>query len=626
MNTIKARVALACVAVFVICALIAGVGVLSAGQLGRQISAGQRSSELVRNHMTADQAHDAINGDVKSALLAADSTIGGDFSATKADLKDHSAQIQAAIRRSKTLTDDPGILAALNGLDAPVQAYVASADSLVSKATTDRAGAAADLPAFNEKFSFLEKAMEQVSEKIMAADAANARRGETLGRTASLVMIGALIAATVAAGVLVVLSRRVLVRPLETLAQSMTRLAAGDTHAQIDGARRGDEIGAMARATESFRQAAIAKAEMEADAKAQGERAEIDRRAAEAQVLASERSLVAGSVGKGLAALASGDLTYRMSDEIPAEYAQLREDFNASIAQLESTLKVILGNAGAIGAGADEIAMASDDLSRRTEQQAASLEETAAALDEITATVKQTAHNSRQANDAVGAAKQDAIRSGEVVSGAVQAMGEIERSSQQITQIIGVIDEIAFQTNLLALNAGVEAARAGDAGRGFAVVASEVRALAQRSAEAAKEIKTLISASSQQVGQGVELVGETGRALQSIVSRVAEIDTLVTQIASSAAEQATGLSQVNSAVNQMDQVVQQNAAMVEEATAATHSLKGDTNELVQLVGRFRVTGGEAKAAAPAPRREPVVTSAPRKKVAAGGSGGGWEEF
>ena len=247
-------------------------------------------------------------------------------------------------------------------------------------------------------------------------------------------------------------------------------------------------------------------------------------------------------------------------------------------------------------------------MSRRTEHNAATLEETAAALDEITATVKRTAEGAKQADQVVRNARADAEQSGVIVSNAVEAMSKIERSAKEISQIIGVIDEIAFQTNLLALNAGVEAARAGDAGRGFAVVASEVRALAQRSADAAKEIKTLIGASTQQVGQGVSLVGQTGEALQRIVGGVGEITTLVTEIAASSQEQSAGLSQVNIAVNQMDQVTQQNAAMVEESTAAAHSLRREANQLAQLVARFRVSGG---AAAPPARAEPVVAARPK---------------
>jgi methyl-accepting chemotaxis protein len=245
---------------------------------------------------------------------------------------------------------------------------------------------------------------------------------------------------------------------------------------------------------------------------------------------------------------------------------------------------------GLVGASADEIAAAADDTARRSEQQAASLEETAAALDEITATVKRASQGAGEASRVVTATRSDAAHSGEVVRGAVSAMNQIESSSQQISQIVGVIDEIAFQTNLLALNAGVEAARAGDSGRGFAVVAQEVRALAQRSADAAKEIKALISASTTQVGEGVRLVGQTGEALDGIVLKVGEIDALVSELAASAREQATGLNEVNAAVNQMDQGVQQNAAMVEQSTAVSHGLKSEISGLVRMIGRFEVSG------------------------------------
>jgi methyl-accepting chemotaxis protein len=278
--------------------------------------------------------------------------------------------------------------------------------------------------------------------------------------------------------------------------------------------------------------------------------------------------------------------------------------------QMQDSMKVVAANASEIRSGAGEITQASDDLSKRTEQQAASLEETAAALDEITATVNKTAQGAREARDAVAQAKGDAEHSGVVVRDAVAAMSEIERSAQQISQIIGVIDEIAFQTNLLALNAGVEAARAGDAGKGFAVVAQEVRALAQRSAEAAKEIKTLISASSQQVERGVTLVGETGKVLERIVTQVAQINSVVAEIAASAQEQASGLAQVNTAVNQMDQVTQQNAAMVEQATAASHALARETQDLFQLIAKFDL--GEA-IVDPVGRGQPRRAAAPAHK-------------
>jgi methyl-accepting chemotaxis protein len=311
---------------------------------------------------------------------------------------------------------------------------------------------------------------------------------------------------------------------------------------------------------------------------------------------AAEQAKVVQSLAGGLTDLSAGDLTARIAEVFPADYEKLRSDFNAAMEKLQSTMKVVVVNAGGIRTGAEEISQAADDLSKRTEQQAASLEETAAALDEITATVRKTAAGATQANNVVVGTRSDAEASGQVVREAVAAMSEIEKSAKQISQIIGVIDEIAFQTNLLALNAGVEAARAGDAGRGFAVVASEVRLLAQRSSEAAKEIKSLISASSQHVETGVDLVGQAGKALQKIVDKVAEITALVSEIAASAQEQATGLAQVNTAVNQMDQVTQQNAAMVEQSTAASHSLTQEAEELMRLIAQFQ-TGEESMAPA-----------------------------
>jgi len=384
----------------------------------------------------------------------------------------------------------------------------------------------------------------------------------------------------------------------------------------------GAEIGAVVKATLLDMELAIS-VYLEASERA--------RKALEDETRATSEAVME-TIGGALTAMAEGDVTRHIGDEMPAAYGRLRDDYNGAIDKVRDALARVRASSVQIGTATDEITAASDDLSRRTEQQAASLEETAAALEQITATVQRTASGARSAKDAVTAAKDVADRSGEVVSKAVSAMNEIESSSKEISQIIGVIDEIAFQTNLLALNAGVEAARAGDAGRGFAVVASEVRALAQRSAEAAKEIKTLISTSSQQVSGGVGLVNATGQALREIVDSVSQIDGLVAQIAASAQEQATGLGEVNTAVNQMDQITQQNAAMVEQSTAAAHSLQAEISELGRLMSAFHT--GEAPAR-PAPRARPAARSpvhALNRKLAAGvgaapaARDGGWEEF
>ncbi|ACB97173.1 methyl-accepting chemotaxis protein [Beijerinckia indica] len=383
---------------------------------------------------------------------------------------------------------------------------------------------------------------------------------------------------------------RVIAKPIESLTQVMRRLADGQLAGEIPCLDRCDELGRMAEAVEVFKRGMIENDRLNAEAKAARDRVEQDRqkRAAIEEEAHRAQQIVIEALGHGLKQLAEGNLLSRLEEPFGGNAEILRTDFNQAVATLNATLTTVRAKGDAIRSGTSEISSATDDLSRRTEQQAASLEETAAALDEITATVKKTAEGATHARDVVSTAKADADKSGAVVAEAIKAMGGIEQSSAQIGQIIGVIDEIAFQTNLLALNAGVEAARAGEAGRGFAVVASEVRALAQRSAEAAKEIKTLIQASSTQVNQGVDLVGETGKALDRIVAQVSEINRIVSEIAASAQEQATGLHQVNTAINQMDQVTQQNAAMVEETTAAAHALTDDGEELSRLITRFRI--------------------------------------
>jgi methyl-accepting chemotaxis protein len=312
-----------------------------------------------------------------------------------------------------------------------------------------------------------------------------------------------------------------------------------------------------------------------------------------------QQEAIISSVGVGLHALAQGDLTHRVTTDLIGPLEKLKIDFNSAAPKLQDTLTSVVRSIDTISTGASEIEMATDDLSRRTENQAASLEQTAAALEQITATVKATAQNAGKASAIVAKTKAAAQTSGKIVESTISAMSEIEQSSKKITDIIGVIDEIAFQTNLLALNAGVEAARAGDAGRGFAVVASEVRALAQRSSQAAKEIKALINASSEHVGSGVKYVGQSGEALKEIVSEVIQISELVTEIAQAAEQQSTGIEEVNSAVGQMDQVTQQNAAMVEESTAASHNLAAEAQTLAGLVRDFNVGIAVRSSVAPA---------------------------
>jgi len=434
-----------------------------------------------------------------------------------------------------------------------------------------------------------------------ASGAASLTERVFLGVGGAGLLIGALLA---------ILFTRSIARPIIQVTKEMHALAAGDLTVEPAHAADRNEIGEMARAVVVFRDAAIEKARLEADAERQrglADQTRADNERAQREAIDRERAIVASSVGSGLSRLAAKDLRFRMSSDIPDAYRKLQADFNAAIAQLEAALSTVAARGGAIQVGTVQIASATDDLSRRTEQQASSLEEAAATLEEVTTMVRRTAQSTDQARSVASVAQADAEKSGEVIRRAVEAMGAIEKSSQKITQIIGVIDEIAFQTNLLALNAGVEAARAGEAGRGFAVVASEVRALAQRSANAAKEIKTLISTSTEQVSQGVTLVAETGRSLERIVGQVTEINGVVAEIAAGAKEQAIAVEAVNETIREMDKATQQNAAMAEESTAASHTLSEEAQRLAALIAEFEVArsaNDDAAAAltAPAPLR------------------------
>lgn len=450
----------------------------------------------------------------------------------------------------------------------------------------------------------------------------------------SLIALGLLFSAAIATSLLV--SSRGLTSPIDRLRRRMEALASGNATDEVDGVNRKDELGQMAQAVSVFRENALERIRLEQEADANRSLSEKERMAREEQKAkeAANTQFAVDNLANALSRLAEGDVSYRISQPFVAHLDVVRENFNASAEKLQSALTRVAENARGIDAGANEIRAAADDLAKRTEQQAASVEETAAALEEITTTVKDSTRRAQEAGQLVAKARTGAEQSGDVVRKAVFAMERIEKSSGEISNIISVIDEIAFQTNLLALNAGVEAARAGEAGKGFAVVAQEVRELAQRSASAAKDIKGLISTSNTQVQEGVELVGETGRALETIVAEVQEINRHVMAIVEAAQEQSSGLQQINTAVNQMDQDTQKNAAMVEETTAASHGLAREASSLNQLLGQFKLSErfeAPIRAATSAERPAASPARALGRKIATAFSGNAavkqdWEEF
>ncbi len=530
---------------------------------------------------------------------------------------------------------------------------------------------------FGESSTYYANMLKPLDENIALNDRAASKAHEDAKRTyasSRMILIGAVVLVAILAILFALILRSAIAVPITRMTEVMGRLANNDNTVEVPSRGRRDEIGKMAEAVQVFKQNGIDKIRMEQDAEVAREtraREEEAQRKREAAIVV-EVAAVAKAASDGdldrridlqgkdgflldlcqgvnnlihltsvaltdvagvLSAVADGDLTQRIDATYGGVFGMLKNDVNRTAEQLLEIVNSINNSASQIGSAASEVSAGSQDLSERSEEQASALEQTAASMEELASTVRQNAANAQQANQLAAGARTTASSGGQVVADAIVAMNRIESSSQKIEDIVGMIDEIAFQTNLLALNAAVEAARAGDAGKGFAVVAQEVRHLAQRSAQASKEIKTLIAESSTQVRSGAELVKGAGKTLDDILNGVRHVADIVAEIAAASNEQAAGIDQVNAAVTQMDEMTQQNAALVEESTAAAHALAEQSRELNRQMEFFQ-TGGHGKRSSgggggkPAPK--PVAKVKPKpvvvKPAAKSKSSGDWAEF
>ncbi|MBB3859647.1 methyl-accepting chemotaxis protein [Novosphingobium hassiacum] len=556
--------------VWIGCAVLAAAATvsttLSAIGMARQESAMNRitaATALLRQHMEADMGHDAIRGEVVS-IVASRQTSAIDAQATARELDDRLAEFQANMAPTAKVDDAPEVLAARTKAEKAFRAYVGIATTIAQQA---RAGVIPDdtqLRLFQKLFLQLETEMGQISDALQAHAGKTSQEAQAIAMEARYLAFASLLLTLLALATIARYGRKDLVKPIVDLASAVRGMADGNLEIAIEGGARHDELGDLVRSLDVLR-GNLAQARAET---------------------ASQAHSIVSSIGSGLSELAAGNLAYTIDQPLAGPFEKLRTDFNAALHALGNTLSNVQGSTERLHAVALEIGNAAGDLSNRNASQAASLEETTAAITNLALRVAgstQAVSTARHAVDSVG---QVITRGGDVIQDAEAAMDRIEVASQEIGQIVSVIDAIAFQTNLLALNAGVEAARAGEQGRGFAVVASEVRALALRSADAAHEIKDLIVNSSREVGEGVRLVRDAGSTLREITEQMNEINAMMEVVQAGASEQDLALRSIDQTSKQIEQITQSNSAVAEQVDNASRASVGSIGEVVQQLGRF----------------------------------------
>jgi methyl-accepting chemotaxis protein len=553
-------------------ALTAGAGIFGMWKNTHSLRQQEVAMTAMRDGMIADMMHDRSRALVDHVLLILSNGHEAEVPEALAELDGSMATLSAALDELKGLDLPAELRPAVDAALPSAAAYIQAKQDLRQAVLAGPEAAGRAMPAFETAFTDLASAFDTMTDAIETFSEHSVDSASSVNLVLTYVLAGV---AAVAALVLVLgswASARHILRPIDRMRAALGRVAAGDFSIRLAAITREDDIGAIARDIDKVSQ------------RVEDVMAEQDRLRAAAQG-------VIARLGVGLRALSTGDLSQSIDEAFGDDYDTLRQDFNETAHHLRQLIQQVIGSSTDIHKLTGDMHRASDNLSTRTVAQAATLEETAAALEELTGSVREAADTARTVEGAMGETRTEAEESGRIVRDAVTAMDAIQTSAGHITQIIGVIDDIAFQTNLLALNAGVEAARAGEAGKGFAVVASEVRALAQRSSQAAREIKDLIGSSTDQILQGVDHVNRTGTALERVVDRVGRMAGLVSNIAAAAAEQARGLSEINTGVAQLDQVTQQNAAMAEQAGMTTQQLNARADALADLVARFRTETG-----------------------------------